>query len=370
MICNRIGLNLSFIDGGPLTGPGVYARELVEQLVRQAEDDAAIELVGYTQPTAYHHFSVETQRIFVPVGPFSGRGSRVLWEQLRLPLLARRQRIDLLFSPAFVSPLWGAKHLVATIHDMYYQVVPNLIPVSQRWYWRLMIPLTARVCDVLIAVSENTRHDIGRHIRAARKRVMTIHLASRYGRVKACLPAPSEADGPYVLLVANVTANKNPAALIAAMSELRHRLVPLRLMHVGKDNQGLLAEAVRAEGMEATVLQLGKVSDEHLQALYQHALCTVHPSLYEGFGLPVLEAQALGSPLVCSNRGSLPEIAGTGATLVDPTDPSALADAIAELFAKPDRRTELIARGYANLERFSWEKTAAQTLQLFRTLLA
>lgn len=367
MIPHRIGLNLLFLDERPLSGPGVYTCELVEQLVAAGMPD--LELIGYIQPCAVKHFTPRAQAILRPLADLHGRGRRVLFEQFRLPVRARADRIDLLFSPAFVSPLWGAPRLVATIHDMYYKVVPTLISKGQRRYWSAMIPPSVRACDAVIAVSGNTGRDVERLIPQARGKVAVIPLASRFTRADRRTSPPADAGARYIVLVANVTANKNPSIVVDALSHVLASGREVRLIHVGNDEFGYLAAAARDRGVVGHVEQRGKISDAALCDLYANAVCTLVVSLYEGFGLPVLEAQALGSPLICSNRASLPEVAGDGAIMVDPTDAVAIGDQIARLLDDPDLGESLRTLGYANLERFSWERTATETAALFRRLL-
>ena len=368
MTRHRIGLNLLFLDERPLSGPGVYTRELVEHMVAGGTPD--LELIGYIQPCAVKHFTTRAQDVLRPLVDLHGRGRRVLYEQLRLPILARADHVDLLFSPAFVSPLWGARKLVATIHDMYYKVVPTLISKGQRRYWSAMIPASAYACDAVIAVSGNTGRDIETLLPGARGKVAVIPLASRFTRADRCV-APETDTGPrYIVLVANVTANKNPSIVVDALGHVLAGGRKVRLIHVGNDEFGYLAAAARDRGVDANVEQRGKISDAALCDLYANAVCTLVVSLYEGFGLPVLEAQALGSPLICSNRASLPEVAGDGAIMVDPTDAVEIGKQIARLLDDPELGADLRVRGYANLERFSWERTAAETVALFRRLLA
>ena len=230
--------------------------------------------------------------------------------------------------------------------------------------------MTARVFDALIAVSNNTRRDTERIIPAARGKVFAIPLASRFQPPDTPLPRPPEAETPFLLLVANVTANKNPSIVIAALATLVAAGRTMRLVHVGNDEFGYLAAAASANGVDAHVVQLGKVSDARLASLYAHAAATVVVSLYEGFGLPVLEAQTFGSPLVCANRASLPEVAGKGAIMVDPTDSAAIADAVARIVDDPGFAAVLRERGIANAASFSWDRTAAETLALFQRIVA
>lgn len=361
----RIGINLCFIPPGSLTGPGVYALRLIDELLNAHSYRWVIYChVGLPLPDSW------SERAWIrPVISTRRRPLRVAFEQLALPLLARRDRIDLLFSPAFVSPMWGAPKLVATIHDMYYAVTPESVPVWQRLYWRLFIPLTARRCDRLLAVSQSTARDIGRLLPYAAPKTHVTPLACAVEDVDSPgEPVPGIEPG-FVLMVANIVANKNPSVLVKAASYLAARGRRRQFVHVGQDHHGLLEAAI--SNLKCTDLfhRLGRVSAAQLRWLYRNALCAVQPSLYEGFGIPVLEAQMFRTPVLCSNAASLPEVAGDGALFFPPHDAECLAALIDELASNAALRSQLIERGIANASRYSWAATAHATLNVFRNLL-
>lgn len=369
----RVAANLTFIEPRALTGPGHYAVQVFEHLVALARGDGSgVALHGYVQDGARHHLSEAANRHLAGVGALGGRAGRVLFEQFRLPLLARRDRTDLLWSPAFVSPVWGAPRLVATVHDMYYRVVPDVVEPRQRRYWQAMIPLTARMCDALLTVSENSRADMVAHLPVSRDRVFVTPLASRMHRTDFA-DAPTGIAGDYVLLVANTTANKNCERVAAAMALLRGQGRTIRLVHIGQDIDGRLRAAAETAGVADLLVPLGKVSEATLANTYRHCLATVVVSTYEGFGMPAAEAQAMGAPLICSNRSAVPEAAGGlngGAALfVDPFDVDAIASAIARVADDPALAATLSARGLAQAARLSWRRTAEQTLAAFHSVL-
>lgn len=369
---NRIALNLAFIESSPLTGPGYYAVQLFENILQDFKThNRKYELVAYVQASAMHHFSTDAQAFIRKTPNFNGRVSRVLYEQFALPIVCIREGIDLLFSPAFVSPIWGAKRRVATICDMYYRVVPEVAEPFQRKYWNVMIPITGYVCDQIITISENSKLDIETYIPSARGKTVSIPLASRFEVPDAGSEPKALTHSSAILMVANLTPNKNCAVVVEAISMLRKKGRDVSFVHAGKDHLGLLQKSIEENEARSFATSRGKVSDEELVQLYRTSLAVVVPSLYEGFGMPAVEAQAMGAPLICSNRGALPEAAGSGAVYFDPEEPTMLAQRIEEIMdLSLEDRSKMVAAGYESVRRFSWAKTARETLKVFEMVLA
>lgn len=361
----RVAFNFAFIDGSPLSGPGYYAVQLFGALLSIIKNERAdIELIGFARDDARSHFTLEGRSALIGIRSPSARVGRVLWEQAYLPLMSRRHDIDLLFSPAFVSPVWGARLLCACIHDMYFAVIPELLDPRQQRYWRLMVPVTVRRCTRLLTVSDQTRQDLEAHIPLARGKTAVTRLASRL-RADADGVSP-EPQAPFALLVANLTRNKNVEMVVEGLRIVRDAGIPLRLVHIGADPDQRLRAAVATAGLEHAVTALGKVSDAVLVGYYRAAFAVVNASLYEGFGMPALEAQALGAPLVSSNAGALVEAAGgEGALFYDPDRPEALAAHLVALWQDPVLRMTLRRRGAANAAGYSWDATARGTLAVF-----
>lgn len=361
-----IGFNLLFVDSGSLTGPGYYAVRTLESMLRlPASELAPFRFKIFAQRGSGDHFSDAVRSRIVEVPAFSGRGARVAWEQLRLPFLARRERIDLLFSPAFVSPLFGAPVMAAAIPDMYYRVVPEAVERYQRLYWRTMIPITSRRCELIITISDSSRRDIERYLPAARGKLVVTPLASRFAPVEVEALPQRQNGCSYILMVANLTPNKNVTRVVEALDLLRRQGRDVDFVHIGSDLRGELARATATYGLEGHVRSLGKVDDATLMATAGACLCMVVPSLYEGFGLPAIEAQALGAPLVCSNRSALPEVTNDAGLMFDPEDSEALATHVARLMDDPALRATMRRKGLHNVQRFSWQYTARLTLAAF-----
>jgi len=368
----NIAINLLYIEPGDLTGPGYYAVQLMEHMVNILPSTGTKNLCAYIRPSSRHHFSDKVQPYLRDINFAGGRIKRVLMEQLILPFRSKKDNITLLFSPTFVSPIWGAKYLAVTVVDMYYRVTPELLDSFQRRYWSVMIPISVRVCDLVLAISDSVAADIHHFLPAAREKTVAVPLASRLpppGPGKSEQVVQSSGDNQFVLMVANLTRNKNPQVIVRALVELRKKGRALKLVHVGKDHLGLLAHAVQEHSAQDLVDSKGKVNDEELVKLYRSCFAAVVASFYEGFGMPAVEAQSQGAPLLSSNRGSLPEAGGDAALYFDPDDYLTLASHMELLLDHPELRMEIIAKGYLSAARFSWDKTAQRTLAALERIL-
>lgn len=359
-----LAINLLSIDGGQLSGIGYYGVALFEQMLDLLAD-ADVDPIAFVRRGAERHFSAEARSKLISLPFDGGRVKRVLFEQLLFPFHLMSKQVDILINPAFTGPLWGARKRVTVVHDMYFKVIPEMLERYQRIYLNLFVPLNCRLSWKILTDSNSSANDLVRFYPDLKDRVAAVALASRFEGREAAerREAPDPAGEPYILMVANLTANKNPAAAVRAVSILRDRGRPLTLVHVGADRQGLLAAAVEANDAGGWTRSLRNLDDAELLALYRGALCLVVPSFYEGFGLPVLEGQQAGVPVVCSNRSSLPEVGGDAALYFDPDQPAELADRLAEISDDATLRSELIGRGYENAARYSWRKTAENVLR-------
>lgn len=359
-----VAINLCSLRPDQLSGPSIYAERLTERLVA---DETYRWLIychrDYVVSPAWTASAI-VRRVITTLR----RPLRVAFEHCVLPLHARRDGADLLFSPNFVSPLWGAKRLVVTIHDMYYRAIPEVLPKWQRAYWQALVPISARACDRVLAVSRFTADDIARYLPSVAGRVRVTPLACAVENTDAPGAPVADLAPGFVLWVANVVGNKNPEAVCSAVAQLRTEQPPIAFVHVGTDIHGVFSAGLAAHSVADGVRRLGRVAASELRWLYKNALCVIQPSLYEGFGIPVLEAQQLGAPVICADAGSLPEVAGHGALYFPPREPERLAAAIRRLKYDAAFRSELIERGRRNAERFDWDRTANATLRVFGEL--
>ena len=283
-------------------------------------------------------------------GPAGTLWLDLAWYPHVLPHRARGA--DVLHCPTYRGPVHSSVPLVVTVHDLAVFRMPEAFPPWTRWYSRAVVPRVLRAARRIIAVSEFTASEIEELLKIPRSEISVVPNA---------VEAPFTADGPraegdYVLAVGTLEPRKNLARAIEAA-----RVVGVELRVVGARGWG----GVSATG--AGVRWLGEISDDDLAREYRGAQCVVYPSLYEGFGIPVLEALACGTPVVTSAGGGTEEVAGGAAVLVDPRDGAAIADGIHEAIA---RRDELRPAGIARAGELSWDASARLTIEAYRQAVA
>jgi glycosyltransferase involved in cell wall biosynthesis len=264
---------------------------------------------------------------------------------------------------------------VVTVHDLTCLLFPQFHPWDRRLLFRLSIRRAARLADAIIVPSAATGRDLAARFPSARTRIRVVpHAPSERFvplRSEDCLPVLARhglAHGDYLLFVGNVEPRKNLRALIEAYGRMR-QATPLSPQlaiagGAGWKHQGI-HQAAATSPVAADIRFLGHVSDADLPSLVSGALAFVYPSLYEGFGLPPLEAMACGTPVITSNRSSLPEVVGDAALVVDPNDREALADAMERLVSDATLREEFRARGLERAQRYSWDETARRTIEVY-----
>ncbi len=374
----HIGIDASRLAVAARTGTEHYSYELLAALA-QADRRDRFTLYCNRRPAA-----------LPPLGPnFALRAIPFarLWTHARLSAELALRPPDVLFVPAHVLPL-GAPlrrtRTVVTIHDMGYLHFPEAHTPMHRRYLALSTLWSARAATHVIAISGATRDDLVRHAGVAPAKISVIHhgLSPRFRPADEQAIAAARARygiaGPYFLYVGTVQPRKNLVRLIEAFAAAGARGWEIgvgagasnpQLVIAGK--RGWLTEAIERRaaelGVAERVIFTGYLPDEDVPALLSGALAFVFPSLYEGFGMPVLEAMACGAPVLAANTSSLPEVAGDAALLVDPADTAAIAAGLARLAAEPALRADLRARGIARAAEFSWERCARETLAVLLT---
>ena len=292
-----------------------------------------------------------------------GRGPEVLFEQVGLPLRLRRDRADLVHAPNCFLPLARPCMGVVTIHDLAFEAFPGDFSRRTGWKYRTFTPRAARSAQRVICVSGHTAADVVRRYDVDEARVRVIPNAPS-------LPVgdePPPGDGPYLLAVGDLRPKKNLLRLVRAFRVLRRQGLEHRLVLAGVDSGE--GEAVRAAADGEPVSLTGYLSDARLDALMRGADALVHPSLYEGFGLVLVEAMARGVPVVAARATALPETGGDAAEYFDPLDVEDMAAAIARVVGDRARHAELAARGRARAGRLSWAASAALTVAVYEELL-
>ncbi len=291
-----------------------------------------------------------------------------------MPVALRRSRIDLLHVQYFLPPLTRVPSVV-TVHDISFAVRPEYFTRRDRVLLGALVPPALRKASRVITDTEYTRRDMVRVYGLDPARIEVIPLAAdpRYGVLDRaeCRDLVAKRHGirdGFVLYVGTLQPRKNVAPLIEAYGRMRRRTgLPHKLLIVGKPKYRYesVFEAIRSSGFESDIQFAGFVPDDELPMYYNAADVFVFPSLYEGFGLPVLEAMACGTPVVSSNASCLPEVAGEAALLVDPSDVDGFDRAMERILGDAAFAHELRARGRARAAEFSWDRTARETLAVY-----
>ena len=369
----HIGLNLLYIIPGENGGTQTYAASLIKALAAIDKEDEFTVFVSEEGAALELPVQANFRKVVCPVRAVR-REVRYAYEQILFPRLLGRYKLDVLHSLGYVCPLRPPCRSVVTIADLNSLTAWHGMSRSKRLFLGWFVRQSARRADVVITISQFSKSEILRHLQVPASKVTVTLLGGR-----DLLPLPAGRwediaaqygiDRPYVMAFGSLSGNKNTARLARAFADIQAE-VPQTLLLVGHLPPGTDLQAeVAALGIGGRIKITGYVPDDHVMPLLEHADLFVFPSLYEGFGLPVLEAQHAGVPVIISNAASLPEVAGDGAVLFDPHSVTELASAMRCCLQDPALRGRLIERGFANVRRFSWEETARQTLAVYQKVM-
>lgn len=337
----------------PLTGVQRYAICLLGALDLMLPDE--IEMICLVPrepitPPGWKKIRLKT------VGMFKGN----LWEQVDLFFAARGQ---LLFSPANIGPFAYANQ-IATLHDASIYAVPAAYSWSFRFKYRFVFEQLAHRAKNLLTVSNFSKRELARYLGTPPERFTVIHNGSEH--IESIQPDATVLSthkltpGEYFLMVGSQSAHKNMAAVLAAWQQLQQ---PIPLVVAGGNFKNVF-QATTDTPLPENIKKIGYITDQELKALYQHARGFIFPSIYEGFGLPILEAMRCGCPVICSNQASMPEVAGDAALYFDPHRPDSICQSIQDFIASPELQTSLRKRGLLQAEKFTWQQAAAETLKI------
>ena len=350
----RVAVDANPLTRAAFTGTEVYLRELAPRLPAAGPEIEWVFYAGRPAPGA------EVDLTVLPAPR--------LWSQARLPVELWSRRPDLFFAPSHVVPYLAPGRALTVVHDLAFERFPEAYRPIDRWYLRRTTRWALRRCPVVIAVSESTRRDLVELYDADPERVVVVHSAAtpppRRLQVRRARLAELGVAEPFALHVGRVEPRKNQAAALAAVE----RVEGLTLVSAGPIADVALAHRLLASGRARV---LGRVDAGDLELLYRSASALVFPSLYEGFGFPVLEAMLRGLPVVTVRSSSLPEVGGDAALYAEaPDDVDGLAGALRSAVEDPAVRKRLVAAGRRQAARFSWEQTAAGVAEVIRGLLA
>jgi glycosyltransferase involved in cell wall biosynthesis len=356
-------------DGRALESPAAGVRRYAASLLPALAAAGELDLVVLGGDSAAVPPGVE--RVAAPPHPPTNLG----WSLVGLPRAASRAGIDVLHAPAYTAPLWGAPPTVLTIHDVSYARRPEWYPYRRDLARRAFYRRSARAARVILTDSEFSASEIVAAYAIPRDRIVVAPLGvedrfSPAGPGDRC-ELPQQIAAPFVLHVGDLHERRNLTTVVDAVIAARQHFggasaVSLVLAGVDRGVADALCAIAANAGVPEVVVKLGAVGEDLLLSLYRCATALVYPSLYEGFGLPVLEAMACGTPVIASRAASIPEVAGDAGLLLDPLDVSAWTDAIVHIVNDDDRRSQMRAKGLARASEFRWARTARLTLEAYR----
>ena len=382
----RLGIN-GFFWSQETTGSGQYTRHLVRGLVRMPEGPEGLLLNARGGESASETLASGSrirERFLSPPGHLSENLSKLWFEQISFPRACLAEQLDVAHVPYFAPPLRASTPVVVTIHDL----IPLVLPAYRgstlvRLYTRLVAAGATRAAAI-VTDSRASKRDITGRLRIPEDRVHVVYLAAdeMYQPVEDVLTLSRIRQkyglpGQYVLYLGGFDRRKNLTSLLSAFGRAKAALragVHLVIAgHLPEENSAFFPDPrliVQLLGMEDRVSFIGWVPEEDKPALYSGASLFVFPSLYEGFGLPPLEAMACGTAVITSNHSSLREIGDGAALLVDPEDVDAIARAITILMEDEVQRKELAAKGLMKSRQFSWQRTVTETMAVYESVAA
>jgi len=311
------------------------------------------------------------------------------WTQIRLAWEMWRHKPDVLFIPVHILPFGAPKNSVATIHGLEYEYWPEHYPFWHRLYLKWSTARALKRARRIIAVSENTKNDLIKFYNAKAEKIGVVHHG-----VSVCHSDPAAAgeespanagtglgqaerslaplgmttiEKPYLLYIGRIETKKNIQGILEAYRILKEKYnIPHQLVLAGVPGYGYKNLKLKAENLKLKMIELGYIDDAMKWQLLSGADIFLFPSFYEGFGLPVLEAQSVGVPVITSYGSCLPEIAGEGALFVNPKNPAQIAEIVKRIIDDKILRDRLIQSGFENVKRFSWDRCARETLKLLK----
>jgi glycosyltransferase involved in cell wall biosynthesis len=356
-------------------GIGTYIRNLLRHLARIDRDSEYVLLCQEPDIGVAAQLGPNFRAVLEPSPNYSFR------EQIHVPWLLRRERPDVFHAPHYVLPPLTRCRAVVTIHDCIHLMFPQYLPSRAAYvYARASMWSAARQAHRILTVSEASKRDIIHFFSVPPEKVVVVHNAieERFGATPSAeaierVRERYQLNHRFVLYVGNIKPHKNLVRLIEAFAELRTRGDDeLKLLIIGDEISKLpaLRRAVHSHKLHKHVRFLGYLEDETLAILYRLAAVFVFPSLYEGFGLPPIEAMASGTPVVTSNVSSMPEVTGDAAVLVDPYNVESIVEGIARVLGDPALVAELRRKGIARAREFSWARSVARSREVYQEVCA
>jgi len=358
-------------------GVGVYVANILKHLIPLAEEHTFLfykRSEGIPIQTLRAGAGIKWEDIVLP------RALRIIWEHTFLPLSLSKEMVDLFWGPCNFLPLIKACRYLVTIHDLAPFLLPHSLPFIRRIYYKRAFVNSIRQADQIIVVSESLKTDLIKTLVVPEEKIKVIYngidesfrpvtdnvILSR-GREKYHLPSS------FILTLGVLEPKKNIERLLLAYADLKKSLPNLPKLVIGGSREygwmnSRVFQLAKNLALDDEVIFTGMIEHEDLPAVYNLATLFVLPSLYEGFGLPVIEAMACGTPVITSNTSSLPEVAGNAAVLVNPYDVEKISQAIGQVLSNERLQKEMREKGIENAKRFSWERAANALLEIFEEI--
>lgn len=364
----RIGIDARSLSYR-LTGIGIYLKHLLEEIQRKDHTNHY-----YLLSNTLINFELKNPKWFKIEGKFKRKFLSTLWMQFRVPLIVYRYNMDLFWGPRHNLPLFLPSRVktVLTVHDLVHRFYPETMALPNLFIERMLMRWSLLRSDRIIADSQSTASDIKSLYRVCQNKINTIHPGV------PVLPDNSNDDvnltknfpSKYFLFVGTLDPRKNLERLFRAFELITPHNHGVYLMIVGATgwkNKGF-HRIIETHRLKDYVRFSGYVSRDELVAYYKKALCLLFPSLYEGFGFPILEAMSCGTPVITSNTASMPEVSGDAALLVDPYNIKDLAKAMYNVMNNENLRKYLAIKGLERVKAFSWKHCAEETIQVLETI--
>lgn len=383
-----IALDISVLNEKNKTGVGVYTYQLIKNLLEINKKDkfilfgiSTLQTFEYLKNIEFKKFPNVEMKVYKMPAKFFRRAF-LLWQKINWPKIEKFiGPVDILHSFNWNLPPLSTGKMVATVFDMTPFLFPQFHLEKTIQLDKVRLDRIKKYADLVITISQNSKKDFlkfapGKRVEVIYPSVSEMFLENFYYKkdelvMKKNSLKPNGLRQGYILCVATLEPRKNVEGLIRAIAKLASQGQALRAYKlVIAGAKGWMSDHVyqlpKKLGIEDNVKFIGRVEDEDLPALYKNALCLVYPSIYEGFGIPILEAQACGCPVIASNTSSMPEVGGRGALYVNPSSVDEIAKAIRGF---GEFREMLIEAGFENVKRFSWEKSAEKLKSLYQRIL-
>ncbi len=355
-------------------GIGIYTQNLMDHII--PFDDKNEYVLFYRNPEylgrykQYGHVKEKLVKSY----------NKVIWDQIKIPIEMSRERIDLLFHTKFTVPLLTRRKSVMVMHGSEWFVHPGNCGMIDRFYINIMMPMYCKKATAISSVSRFTADDIIHHIGVDSRKLYVVHSATDPHfipvRDKDTLEnCRSKFDLPerYILYIGKSYPGKNFLNVIKSLRLIKDQLeAPVKLVAAGDLEMDFeeYHDQIRSLELKDDIVPTGWVSQRDLPAIYSMAELLLFPSMYEGFGIPIVEAMACGCPVVTSETGAPPEIAGSAAMFVDPMDVGNITETVLKVIRDKDLRESMINEGFSRTKKYSWDKAARETLDIFHAIMA